>query len=134
MINNARDPNPIDVHVGRQLAAYRRVAGLSQEALGDAIGVTFQQVQKYEKGTNRIGASRLFLVGKALDVPVSIFFAGLGPEEASDSVPSDVARDGLELLAAFRTIKDGDTRRHLVGLARSIAAYSSEAEASDPSS
>ena len=134
MANDARDPNPIDVHVGWQLAAYRRVAGLSQEALGAAIGVTFQQIQKYEKGTNRIGASRLFLISKALDVPVSVFFAGLGQDEASDPVPGDVARDGLELLAAFRSIDDGATQRHLVGLARSIATYSSEAEPSDPSS
>ena len=130
-MESARDPNSIDVHVGHQLALYRRVAGMSQEALGDAIGVTFQQVQKYEKGTNRIGASRLFAIAGALDVPVSVFFAGLGQDDRPDPVPSDIARDGLDLLSAFRTIEDGNTRRHLVGLARSIAAYS--AGPKDPS-
>ena len=133
MAENARDPNPIDVHVGRQLAIYRRVAGMSQEALGDAIGVTFQQVQKYEKGSNRVGASRLFLIGKALDVPISVFFAGLNAEdEGAHSVPDATARDGLDLLAAFRTIEDEATRRHLVGLARSIAGYSAGSESDEP--
>ena len=123
MAENARDPNPIDVHVGRQLAIYRRVAGMSQEALGDAIDVTFQQVQKYEKGTNRVGASRLFHIGKALDVPISVFFAGLtGSEERTAPDADALTRDGIDLLAAFQSIDDAATRRQLIGLARSIAA------------
>ena len=73
----------IDIHVGKRVAIYRRLAGLSQEALGDAIGVTFQQVQKYEKGANRIGASRLFAIAQTLDVPLHVFFDGL-PEQPSD--------------------------------------------------
>ena len=133
MADNARSPNPIDVHVGRQIAVYRYMAGMSQEALGDAIDVTFQQVQKYEKGTNRVGAGRLFNIGRALDVPISVFFAGLGQDGDGGPVPSNaLGRDGLDLLAAFRSINDPLTRQHLVGLARSIAAAPVAKDADEP--
>ena len=92
----------------------------------DAIGVTFQQVQKYEKGTNRIGASRLYMIGHALDVPISVFFSGLqGGSDEPDPIPERLAREGIELQAAFRSIQDAGTRRHLVELARAIANDSS---------
>ena len=126
MVDNVRNPNPIDVHVGQQVAIYRKVAGLSQEALGEAIGVTFQQVQKYEKGANRIGAGRLFLVGRALDVPISVFFDGLSVDpDPTDPLPVGPAREGIALQAAFRAIEDTSTRRHLLALVRSLATRSS---------
>src|SRR3546814_20113266 len=71
-------PNPVDVHVGSRVRLRRTLLGMSQEKLGEAIGLTFQQVQKYERGTNRIGASRLFDLSKVLDVPVGFFFEELG--------------------------------------------------------
>src|ERR1700745_3000245 len=78
----ADKPNPIDVHVGARVRLRRTLLGMSQEKLGDAIGLTFQQVQKYERGANRVGASRLFELSRVLDVPVSFFFDELGPESA----------------------------------------------------
>src|SRR5208282_2050907 len=73
-------PNPVDVHVGSRVRLRRTLLGLSQEKLGEAIGLTFQQVQKYERGTNRIGASRLWELSAVLDVPVQFFFGEIGPE------------------------------------------------------
>src|SRR5215469_4848440 len=73
-------PNPIDVHVGSRVRLRRTLLGMSQEKLGEAIGLTFQQVQKYERGANRIGASRLYDLGRVLDVPVSFFFDDISPD------------------------------------------------------
>src|SRR5678815_4355896 len=73
-------PNPIDVHVGNRLRQRRTLLGMSQEKLGEAIGLTFQQVQKYERGMNRIGSSRLFDLARVLDVPVSYFFEDMSAE------------------------------------------------------
>src|ERR687894_1039497 len=75
-------PNPVDVRVGARLRLRRNMLGLSQEKLGEAIGLTFQQVQKYERGANRIGASRLYELSRALDVPVSFFFGDTDPVRA----------------------------------------------------
>ena len=125
MTDATRGPNPIDVHVGAQVAMYRKLAGISQEALGDAIGVTFQQVQKYERGTNRIGASRLFAIGQALDVPVSVFFRDLDVErelhERGAMALAATSREGIELLRAFTTIPDPTVRDHILGLVRRLA-------------
>ena len=119
-----KEPHPIDVHVGERVAAYRRVAGLSQEALGQAVGVTFQQIQKYEKGTDRIGASRLFAVAKALDVPISVFFADLGePADPSLEGGSDLARQGIALSRAFVSIDDPAIRQHLLDVVQSLSSY-----------
>ena len=117
-------PHPIDVHVGARVAAYRRIAGLSQEALGDAVGVTFQQIQKYEKGTNRIGASRLFAIARTLDVPISVLFADLG--EPTDPPPeggTDLVCQGIALSRAFVSINDPIIRQHLLDLVRSLSGY-----------
>src|SRR6202012_596679 len=76
-------PNPIDAHVGARVRLRRTLLGMSQEKLGEAIGLTFQQVQKYERGANRIGASRLYDLSRVLDVPVSFFFDDLNPEAAA---------------------------------------------------
>ncbi|MFN8831923.1 MAG: helix-turn-helix domain-containing protein [Labrys sp. (in: a-proteobacteria)] len=128
-------PNPIDKHVGSRLRMRRVLIGMSQEKLGEALSLTFQQVQKYEKGTNRIGASRLQQISSILDVPVSFFFDGApgadaqeGMSEASSSayvVDFLSTTEGLQLNKAFVQIKDPKIRRKIVEL---VSALSSEQE------
>jgi transcriptional regulator with XRE-family HTH domain len=124
-----KSPNPIDKHVGSRVRMRRMMLSMSQEKLGDALGLTFQQVQKYEKGTNRIGASRLQQISKILQVPVSFFFEG-GPDGAGDfdetSSPSYVSdflatSDGLALTKAFMRIEDPKLRRRIVDLVEQIS-------------
>jgi transcriptional regulator with XRE-family HTH domain len=127
-----KTPNPTDKHVGSRVRMRRMMLGMSQEKLGDALGLTFQQVQKYEKGTNRIGASRLQQIAHFLQVPVSLFFEGApdlpaGPagmlEAPSPSYVSDflATSDGLALTKAFMRIKDPKLRRRIVDLVSQIA-------------
>lgn len=124
-------PNPTDKHVGSRVRMRRMMLSMSQEKLGDALGLTFQQVQKYEKGTNRIGASRLQQIAHILQVPVSFFFEG-GPnlegEVAAGDAPSPAyvadflsTADGLTLTRAFMRIKDPKLRRRIVDLVQQIA-------------
>ena len=119
--------NPIDKHVGSRVRMRRLMLKMSQEKLGDALGITFQQIQKYEKGANRIGASRLQHISNILQVPVSFFFEGgpniseqpgLVPSLPSPGYVSDFlsTSDGLALTAAFMHIKNGKIRRHIVDL------------------
>jgi transcriptional regulator with XRE-family HTH domain len=101
-------PNPIDVHVGSRVRLRRTLLGMSQEKLGEAIGLTFQQVQKYERGANRIGSSRLFDLARVLDVPVAYFFEEMTPETAART-PSRIkglgeSRTGPRLLPDRRPI------------------------------
>src|SRR5881397_3008322 len=108
-------PNPIDKHVGSRVRMRRMMLGMSQEKLGDALGLTFQQVQKYEKGTNRIGASRLQQISHILQVPVAFFFEGapsLGEVDGLQEAPSPAyvsdflaTSEGLALTRAFTRIK-----------------------------
>jgi transcriptional regulator with XRE-family HTH domain len=125
-------PNPTDKHVGSRVRMRRMMLGMSQEKLGDALGLTFQQVQKYEKGTNRIGASRLQQIAHFLQVPVSFFFEGApdlpaGPAGMTDAPsPSYVAdflatSEGLALTKAFMRIKEPKLRRRIVDLVSQIA-------------
>ena len=126
-------PNPIDKHVGSRVRMRRMMLSMSQEKLGDALGLTFQQVQKYEKGTNRIGASRLQQIAHILQVPVSFFFEGApqlpgqtssGLSEApSPAYVSDflATSDGLSLTKAFMRIKNSKLRRRIVDLVEQIA-------------
>jgi len=127
-------PNPIDKHVGSRVRMRRMMLGMSQEKLGNALGLTFQQVQKYEKGTNRIGASRLQQIAHILQVPVSFFFEGApavttgtrseGMGEApSPAYVSDflATSDGLALTKAFTRISDSKLRRRIVDLVEQIA-------------
>ena len=124
-------PNPIDKHVGSRVRMRRMMLSLSQEKLGGALGLTFQQVQKYEKGTNRIGASRLQQISHILQVPVAFFFEGAptaphseGMSEApSPSYVSDflATSDGLALTKAFMEIKEPKLRRRIVDLVEEIA-------------
>ncbi|HEV2264185.1 MAG TPA: helix-turn-helix transcriptional regulator [Stellaceae bacterium] len=135
-------PNPIDVHVGARVRLRRTLLGMSQEKLGQAIGLTFQQVQKYERGTNRIGASRLHELAQVLDVPVAFFFADLNPPDGTSlgaeaavkppkglSEPAAVfygnesimRRETLELVRAYLRITDPQLRRRVFELAKAIA-------------
>jgi transcriptional regulator with XRE-family HTH domain len=126
-------PNPTDKHVGSKVRMRRMMLGMSQEKLGDALGLTFQQVQKYEKGANRIGASRLQQIAHILQVPVSFFFdgapnvPGLQPsgfaEAPSPAYVSDflATSDGLALTKAFMGIKNAKLRRRIVDLVEQIA-------------
>jgi transcriptional regulator with XRE-family HTH domain len=120
-------PNPIDRHVGSRVRMRRMLIGMSQEKLGEALGLTFQQVQKYEKGTNRIGASRLHRIGTILGVPIEFFYEGAphagGPaggfsESPSSTYVSDFlsTSEGVQLVKAFLAIKDPKIRRKLVEL------------------
>ena len=123
-----KTPNPIDQHVGNRVRMRRTMLGFSQEKLGVALGLTFQQVQKYEKGTNRIGASRLQAISKILDVPPSFFFDGaptVGDEAAggfrdastAPYVPDFVTTaEGLQLNRAFARIRDPKVRKRIVEL------------------
>jgi len=131
----SRRPNPIDVHVGSRVRFRRMLLGMSQEKLGEKLGLTFQQVQKYEKGINRIGASRLFDLAQVLGVSVQFFYEEApSPEGHSDAAsgfaerPDEHAiveflrsRDGLELNRAFVRISDLKARRAIVDLVRSLA-------------
>jgi transcriptional regulator with XRE-family HTH domain len=126
-------PNPIDKHVGSRVRMRRMMLAMSQEKLGDALGLTFQQVQKYEKGTNRIGASRLQQISGILQVPVAFFFEGApdlpgsrtggGWEAPSPAYVSDflATSDGLALTKAFMRIADAKLRRRIVDLVEQIA-------------
>jgi transcriptional regulator with XRE-family HTH domain len=125
-------PNPIDKHVGSRVRMRRMMLGMSQEKLGAALGLTFQQVQKYEKGTNRIGASRMAQISETLQVPVAFFYEGApsgmgGPpglgEAQSPAYVADflATSDGLALVKAFQQIADGKIRRRIVDLVEAIA-------------
>lgn len=126
-------PNPIDVHVGSRVRLRRMLVGMSQEKLGDNLGLTFQQVQKYEKGANRIGASRLFQISQILGVPVQFFFddmpGGTGGEAPGfsdgDQAPYVMdfvsSAEGLQLNRAFTKIDKPAVRRKLLELVKSLS-------------
>ena len=132
----SKSPNPVDVHVGSRVRLRRMMIGMSQERLGDQLNLTFQQVQKYEKGANRIGASRLFAIARILDVPVQFFFEDI-PEDADipaaspdglrepDNSPFIMdfvsSAEGLQLNTAFSRIENVETRRKLVELVKTLA-------------
>jgi transcriptional regulator with XRE-family HTH domain len=121
-------PDPVDLHIGARLKFRRMAAGMSQEALGDALGLTFQQIQKYEKGQNRIGASRLFRIARILNAPLGFFFEGIEPDDgpARDAAAAPLAflgtPEGIELNLAFSRIPDATTRRKIVDLVRTLGA------------
>ncbi|MDP6351923.1 MAG: helix-turn-helix transcriptional regulator [Alphaproteobacteria bacterium] len=128
----AANPNPVDVHVGSRIRLRRTLLGMSQEKLGTAIGLTFQQVQKYERGTNRVGSSRLFQLSKVLNVPVSFFFDDMpaevsGPkghlQEASEPFADNplTKRETLELVRAYHRIATAPVRKRVFELVKSLA-------------
>ena len=136
-------PSPIDVHVGSRVRLRRTLLGMSQEKLGDALGLTFQQVQKYERGVNRVGASRLFDISRVLDVPISFFFDDM-PEGMNESPMSGprgrshgfseaqepfgvglddqlTKRETLELVRAYYRISEPTVRKRMFELIKSLA-------------
>ena len=125
-------PNPVDKYVGSRVRMRRLMLGMSQEKLGDALGLTFQQIQKYEKGANRIGASRLQQIATILQAPVSFFFEGApaSPGAAGGFAEADIpdysttllsTSDGLALAKAFMRIENSKIRRRIVDLVEEIA-------------
>ena len=143
-------PSPIDIHVGSRIRLRRTLLGMSQERLGEALGLTFQQVQKYERGVNRVGASRLFDLSRVLDVPISFFFDDMpeplaqshGPQNASlggrrtlgfadvqDAFADDAfsRRETLELVRAYYRITDSAVRKRVFDLIKSLTPEDPEA-------
>jgi transcriptional regulator with XRE-family HTH domain len=129
---NKKKPNPVDTHVGSRVRLRRMMLGMSQEKLGERLGITFQQIQKYEKGTNRVGASRLQHIASVLQVPVSFFFEDApGQPEGAEGFADSGSRtylteflstpDGLQLNRAFARIADAKLRRRIVDLVRAVA-------------
>lgn len=119
----AKKATPLDGLVGERVRQQRTTLGMSQVALGEKLGVTFQQVQKYENGSNRIGASRLHAIALALGVPVSFFFEDADSPPAPDQVADigPLTPEGIRLNRAFRRIDDRRLRRHVLDLVQSIA-------------
>ena len=137
-------PNPIDIHVGNRVRMRRTLLGMSQEKLGEELGLTFQQVQKYERGMNRIGASRLWDISKVLNTPIEFFYEGInedieqlsprhinrnehieGLEESIMSLDGDPMnrRETLELVRAYYRISDRNMAKKVFDLVKSLAAY-----------
>ncbi len=136
-VSRTGKPNPIDIHVGSRVRLRRTLLGLSQEKLGKTVGLSFQQIQKYERGVNRIGASRLYALSHVLDVPVAFFFeemplenSGTGgkpvpglTERNQEAFSADplAKRETLELVRAYYRVKDPNVRKRLFNLIKSIA-------------
>jgi transcriptional regulator with XRE-family HTH domain len=139
MDQSIRGPNPIDVHVGGRLRLRRTLLGMTQTSLGDAIGLTFQQVQKYERGLNRIGSSRLYDLSRVLDVPINFFFDEM-PERVASKSPAQVRglseppqtftpdiaakRETLELVRAYYKISSPQVRKRLFEMVKALGAAS----------
>ena len=132
-----RSPNPVDLHVGARIRMRRKILGVSQERLADDLGLTFQQVQKYERGANRVSASKLYEIAKSLQSSVSYFFEGLADptdvdgfeENGSEQFVHDflMTPEGLELAGLFPKIRRGAVRRRVLDLVRSMADDEAEA-------
>ena len=140
--DNKRAPHPMDIHVGSRVRLRRMMRGISQDKLGEELGLTFQQVQKYEKGVNRIGASRLYEIARILEVPVQFFYDDFGdgpetligfaetnpkPDDRADFISVLSTPEGMQLCRAFAAIKDYQVRRRVLDL---VKALGEEAEAS----
>jgi transcriptional regulator with XRE-family HTH domain len=133
---NPRVPNPVDMHVGSRIRLRRQLMKMSQEKLGDELGVTFQQVQKYERGANRVGASRLYRLSRVLEVPIQFFFedlsdlplvTGMAEGDQTPIVYNFIqSSDGVSLAEAFSRISDAKVRRRVLELVRTLAAEQDE--------
>ncbi|CVI17430.1 conserved hypothetical protein; putative transcriptional regulatory protein HTH type [Agrobacterium fabacearum CFBP 5771] len=132
MTESKKLPNPIDIHVGTRIRLRRTLLGMSQDRLGTSLGITFQQIQKYERGMNRVGASRLQLMANILDVPVSFFFDDApshndSVSNAPDSPKTDyitqflASSEGLQLNRAFLKISDPKIRSGIIALTKTLA-------------
>jgi transcriptional regulator with XRE-family HTH domain len=132
----AKKPHPVDVHVGGRLRMRRMLLGLSQDKLGDSLGLTFQQIQKYEKGANRIGASRIFEMADVLGVPIQYFYDDFmprnGPAYGFAEADSDAfmallhSPDGIQLCRYYSEIKDAKLRKKVLELVKTLAQNSTE--------
>lgn len=130
---NKKKPNPIDAHVGGRIRMRRNMLGMSQEKLGESLGITFQQIQKYEKGTNRVGASRLQAIASIMEVPPAFFFENAPTDEhtptgglSEDSSMTSVmefcsSSEGIQLNRAFVKISDPKVRRRILELVKSLS-------------
>jgi transcriptional regulator with XRE-family HTH domain len=124
-----RKPNDVDAHVGARLRQRRMLLGISQEQLAEMLGLTFQQVQKYERGTNRVSASRLFQLARALDTPITWFFEDMESDRAArDKAPTEneeadpmSRRETLELVRVYSRIDDRKVRKKLYEMAKALA-------------
>ncbi|NGM50158.1 helix-turn-helix transcriptional regulator [Caulobacter sp. 602-2] len=125
-----RSPNPVDLHVGARIRMRRKILGVSQEKLAESLGLTFQQVQKYERGANRVSASKLYEIARSLQAPVAYFFEGLAdPSEPADGQPRNdhqvheflMTPEGLELASLFPRLNRAPVRRRILDLVRSMA-------------
>lgn len=123
-----RKPNDVDAHVGARLRQRRMLLGISQEQLAEMLGLTFQQVQKYERGTNRVSASRLFQLARALETPITWFFDEMGPERAAEKAEVEnedydpmSRRETLELVRVYSRIDDRKVRKKLYEMAKALA-------------
>jgi transcriptional regulator with XRE-family HTH domain len=127
-----RGPNPVDLHVGARIRMRRKLLGVSQERLADELGLTFQQVQKYERGANRVSASKLYEIARALQTSVAYFFEGLadtgdhgldgeGPENREFMHELVMTPEGLELASLFPKLKRGRVRRRVLDLVKALA-------------
>ena len=127
-----KQPNFIDVQVGNRIRIRRILIGMSQEQLGDLLGLSFQQIQKYEKGVNRIGAGRLYEVARILNVQMNFFYGGLAEALPSDANETDISvppvmefvssGEGHELAVALVKIKDASVRKRVLDLVKALAA------------
>ncbi len=144
-----KSPNPIDIYVGGRVRMRRMLVGMSQEKLGESLGLTFQQVQKYEKGANRIGASRLYQIARILAVPIEFFYEGIQIEDRAQSgglaeaEPANFDLDmlstaeGVQLNSAFFSIRDPKVRKRVLELVKTLGdmgganGFSGDAEAVD---
>ncbi len=137
--NKKGQPNPVDIHVGEKLRSRRNLLGMSQEKLADAVGITFQQIQKYERGTNRVSASRLWQFSKVLGVSISYFFENFSDKKTGAALPNygfaDNEQDGfmgdedpmskketLDLIREYYSIPDAKMRRDLFKMIKTMAA------------
>ena len=131
-------PHDVDIHVGGRVRLRRSALGLSQDQLGEAIGLSFQQVQKYERGANRIGASRLYEMSKVLQTPISYFFENFGDlgvaEDGDSTYQADpvIKREALELMRAYHQILDSKQRKKILKLVQALA-EESQRESQDSS-
>ena len=136
-MNDERAANAVDRRLGQRVRTRRLEIGMSQERLAEILGVTFQQVQKYEKGVNRIAASRLFDISSALEMPVARFFEGIAPTRAGAAVAEEGAGyiqdalatpEGMQLMSLFASIQSPKVRRRVVELVRAVAEEAKEEE------
>jgi len=124
-----KSPNPVDIHIGKRIRMARLLLSISQEKLGDALGLTFQQVQKYEKGTNRVGGSRMLQISKTLQVPVAYFYEGVPGGNAAASEKQKtfvddfiVSAGGIDLAKAYVALPNDKMRRAIASLVETVAA------------